>query len=317
MANDAITTDIPCRACRYNLRGNVSGRCPECGLDTAGSVAVFKLDGVSIRWFLALRLGIVLIIFAWCFPVLLRLADAFSTREFHLPYFWWNILYAFVACVTWWGMQLLAEEPHPIAERNSDNKPERRLRLAASVYVAFELLYTFGLPDSVLQYISTPLFPALRWGFLLLRAWFYWEVFNVLGRIVEFIYCPSASRHALFLKRVCAGLYLFDLVCSLIIVACYHIIPEPPLPLSAQMSIFFGPRSFPIEWYINTALQFSFLIAYVWAIVVFVIVYRELGKLRSTASVGGGVFWVPGVVVAGLRWVREMWGLRSYHGEGN
>jgi len=275
-------------------------------LDVARSVAVLEVEGVAVRWFRALRLGIGLIVVVLVLPAIEQLLiqlerwiynniDAIEATNFP-PYVPHKVIFVVVTCLGWWGMLLLAEEAHPAlaGERNVHNKSERRLRLAVSVY-AVSWLFVFDLVIATFPDLSTGFFPAVYWMGLLLGAWVYWEVFNVLGKVAGLIRCPFAARHAFFLKRVFAGLYLLKMACSMLVVVLHRVIPDTPLPYPINIQIFYV-RELPVERYIRDVLQFLFLVGHVWAIVVFVVVYRGLGRLRAKAGEGGRwPFWVPRV----------------------
>ncbi|MCL2640994.1 MAG: hypothetical protein FWD53_09135, partial [Phycisphaerales bacterium] len=219
-AATTLMTDIPCRACHYNLRGlDVSGRCPECGQDIANSVAVSKLDGVPLRWFEALRHGIYFIVCVWGIyafrQVIHGLVSMQVVPQTYLPS---NISVVLTLVVCWWGMQLLAEESHPAIERNSHNKHERRLRLAVSIYTVFQLFLHCW---RIFPWLEEN-FYWINWASPLFEAWFYWEAFSVLGKVAGLAHRPSAARHASILKFVFAALCLMEVLLFLAVTTFYY-----------------------------------------------------------------------------------------------
>lgn len=40
-----VDRDVPCPKCKYNLRGNTGGRCPECGANVAGYLKKISVSG--------------------------------------------------------------------------------------------------------------------------------------------------------------------------------------------------------------------------------------------------------------------------------
>jgi hypothetical protein len=55
----ALAVDVTCRACGYNLRGlQLTGRCPECGLDVRCSADIPLLHGARPEWLRAVRCGL-------------------------------------------------------------------------------------------------------------------------------------------------------------------------------------------------------------------------------------------------------------------
>ena len=58
-----IVTDLPCKGCQYNLRGQLpSGVCPECGLPVEESLKSEHLRFADIGWLRSLKSGLTLII---------------------------------------------------------------------------------------------------------------------------------------------------------------------------------------------------------------------------------------------------------------
>ena len=327
-SESTIMIDIPCRACRYNVRGlQVSGRCPECGQDIANSVAVFKLGGVELRWFQALRLGIAILIGA---VILGRLVPIFVYTLFN----WFKVasdsvlhralvtsmdgLVLFTILCGWWSMHLLTEESHPVDEQNRSRTSEHRLRCAANTYTVFRLIQFFIIffgmlflwpmfPDIAVN-ISKVINPILAVLNALFIAWVYWAVLGRIGNIAELVRRPSLVGQTLFLRKLFVFLYAAGLVWEFLRKASSQFLLENMTMQS--LTFLYGC--------IGISLHLPFLMAFIWAVVILVIVYRELGAFRSTAAAtaeGVRPFWIPEAVTSILQWLRMMWGLRSYRGD--
>ncbi|MCL2645724.1 MAG: hypothetical protein FWD61_01820 [Phycisphaerales bacterium] len=202
----------------------------------------------------------------------------------------------------WWGMQLFAEESHPADGQNHDNKSERRLRLAVNAEVAYHLfamLCLSMLPVAVRQYAAVRILMSIVNA--LLDVWVHWTLFSLFGKIAGLVRCLSSARQASFLK------ILFAILCMAFVVQ---------FCVLTAFSSEFSTRVF-LWIYLGLALNIAFWIVRLWAIVIFIIVYRELGAFRSTASTtseDARPFWVPQVVALLFQRLRKLASYASYHG---
>ncbi|MCL2639940.1 MAG: hypothetical protein FWD53_03755, partial [Phycisphaerales bacterium] len=123
--------------------------------------------------------------------------------------------------------------------------------------------------------------------------------FRLLGKVAGLLHRPSVARQTSVLKIV-------FIVLLLVTTANIWLVMAPLYGFNTR-----AVADFLSETYVGFVINLALWLVRIWAVVLLVIVYRELGAFRSTASMapkGTRLFWVPRAAVSVLRWMRRITG---------
>lgn len=172
-----IVTDVPCKACNYNLRGQLPmGTCPECGFPIEESLKSEQLRFADLGWLRKLRFGLTWIIIGTLggsivnalFQLLAWLVLSSRSRRFGRPKNFADLDLAIqisvvmdflvfaipsvMLCIGYWSFT--QRDPHAETKNLSQQMtrwtflPSYIVLIALKLYLLVLLIITLSLPDS-------------------------------------------------------------------------------------------------------------------------------------------------------------------------
>lgn len=198
---EAVSIDVPCRKCGYNLRGlNAEGRCPECGVAVGFSTQGDYLQFSSPQWLETLARGAR--IYIWGIVVLIAGSIAVGLLLRGSGAATWVQLFAFaMLTVGWW----LLTEPDPSGLGENRYGVARRLiriGLLGSVIEQFldSIIQLGGSPQPIVNGVMGIL--RLTLSVLALIAFF--AQLNYLRKLALRVPSPQMAQRAGFLIKAFA-----------------------------------------------------------------------------------------------------------------